>query len=196
MDKNFAAISREEARTILEGTEFNYEIKICRAKRKLRRSEEKKENAEAYKKQRDTFLGMREKLYQSALRPIVDRVRRTKPEDLRSYNEVAFAWDVNPHFMNCSSGHGVLEEPSKVISQVSNVTETNEKNRKFIEKYSGQTFQSFEEAQNFMLQDAYQGDRPIGPQKCDDPISQEEIDAIHNSTKFSCELDAILERVN
>ena len=74
--------------------------------------------------------------------------------------------------------------------------ETNEKNWRFIEKYSGRTFQSFEEAQNFMLQDAQTRNNTIRSKKCDEPISQEEIDAIHNSTKFSCELDTILERVD
>jgi len=94
------------------------ESEARRAERRIRQVAEKQQEKERYKRQRQIFLGKREKLYKSALKSILDDVKTKTKKQLREYDDVDFAWDVNPNFMNCSYNCTLAKkmQPQEVLS--------------------------------------------------------------------------------
>jgi len=166
-----------------------------RAERRIRRKSEKEQEKARHKRQRQIFLGKREKLYKSALKPILDDVKTKTQKQLREYDDIDFAWDVNPHFMNCfhyqSTGQ---EEDSQTRCQRSDPAELADHNLAFIEKFAGRKFDSLEEAQKFMQQDASNRPRPKLNRERED-MTKQEMDVLSESLKFSGELNSILKRI-
>lgn len=151
----------------------------------------------------------REELWEKGVQPIIDKVRNMNQMEFEMFKlELIADWHVNPHFMNsagsleplrergwtCPDGCSIETEDSKVITKRHNPNETDSLNLMFIERFSGKKFASLEEAQKFMLADAYNRPRPYHKGTSDTPtMAESEIDEIRNSMRWSATCGEVID---
>lgn len=171
--------------------------KYCRDK--VRNDQEAAKQNERHAKYKAFLEKARQQLYDNALTPIVEHIKSLSSIELDDFiMQQSVKWEIEPHFMNLSSGHEVtITMPERPVRFV-DPSELQKRNLSFIERCSGQKFTSFEDAQAFMLEDAKT--RPHSPKDRETGVLLKskidgEDDEIKRSLTIHGELDRIFNKI-